>query len=284
MATIQNPYLVGPHELMRTDVTTSDEKVVRIAVTELMAVLRMICFGCATVGTLLSLMSKFLEKVPRARVVASKVLTRLSEMPERIRRGSEEDKATKYWGDLKTYHLSNDDDPIAIKRSEWVANEVLPPLPATSLLEIGCNSGRNLFYVQRAHPSMRLRGIDVNVDAINFARSSKAGIEFLVSDANKWSEPPNSWDCALTMSVLDHIPTESTKELAASLATSCRAVLSVELWDGEPGERALYKYSTDSKSIYESVGFHTKLWCPVPRELQYDEAKSTLWVYLGSRA
>ena len=73
MATIQNPYLVGPQELMRVDVTTSDEKVVRIAVTELMAVLRMMSFGCATVGTLLAVVSKFLEKMPRARRVSVRI-------------------------------------------------------------------------------------------------------------------------------------------------------------------------------------------------------------------
>lgn len=215
------------------------------------------------------------------------IISRLSNLAvhfrEWLRRGSESEKATRFWGELDDYHLSNDNDPTAINRSKWVAQTILPVLGSTSLLEVGCNSGRNLHYIRVAYPSMSLKGIDVNPRAIEYARATKPEILFELSDVNNWTEDNDSWDCALTMSVIDHIPEDAARILATNIARSCRAVIGVELWDGSSGERALYKYSSDLKSMYEDAGFQTVMWEPAPENLQYDKRQSTLWVYVGRR-
>jgi len=215
--------------------------------------------------------------------VYSKLASGALSLRERLRRGSEADKATRFWGELENYHLSNDNDPTAIARSRWLANEIVPLVSPSSLLEVGCNSGRNLVYIREASPTMELKGIDVNSRAIKFARSSKPGIEFELADANNWAEPVDRWGCAITMSVTDHIPEEATIELARNIFRSCRAVIGVELWDGTSGKRALYKYSCDQRAVYESTGFTTLLWTRIPDYLQYDREKSPLWVYVGRR-
>jgi len=215
--------------------------------------------------------------------IYSKLTSGTLSVRERIRRGSETDKATRFWGELGSYHLSNDDDPTAIARSKWLAREILTLVSPSSVLEIGCNSGRNLKYIQEESPSVKLKGIDVNPRAIEYARSTKPGIQFELSDANNWIEPVDNWDCAITMSVTDHIPEEATIELARNIFRSCRAVIGVELWDGTSGKRALYKYSCDQRAVYESTGFTTLLWTRIPDYLQYDREKSPLWVYVGRR-
>ena len=192
---------------------------------------------------------------------------------EKMRPGEEFAKATQFWGQLGSYHLTNDTDPIAIARSRWISQQIVPLINPSRFIEIGCNSGRNLFYLQQDYPKMELKGIDVNQNAINFARSTKPFIAFELSDAHNWAEPKDSWDCALTMSVIDHIPEEASRLLAKNIATSCRAVVGVELWDGSNGERALYKYSINLKDLYESVGFSTIRWEQVPQELQYGVQK-----------
>ena len=199
----------------------------------------------------------------------------------RLRPGDEAGKAASYWGSLQDYHLSNDDAPRAIERSRWIADVIVPELSITSLLEVGTNSGRNLRFVHDAHPAMRLKGIDVNANAIAFARSRAPGITFEVADANRWSEPPNEWDAALTMSVLDHIPDDATEALAVNLARSCRHVIAVELWDGKHGTRDVYKYSRDTKALFERHGFATMRWERSPG--QYNEETSLLWAYVGKR-
>src|SRR5579862_156514 len=178
----------------------------------------------------------------------------------RLRPGSEAHKAATYWGSLPGYHLSNDDDARAIERSRWLADVIVPELGISSLLEVGTNSGRNLRIVHDAHPTMRLKGIDVNPKAIDFARLHAPGITFEVADANVWTEAPGAWDAALTMSVLDHIPDDATEVLAANLARSCRYVIAIELWSGDHGTRGVYKYSRDSRALFERHGFQTLRW------------------------
>lgn len=213
----------------------------------------------------------------------ARLVVALLKLRESLRQGTEAEKATRFWGDLDSYHLSNDDDPVAIARSKWLATEILPLVSPSSLIEIGCNSGRNLLYIKDAYPEMRLKGIDVNPRAIEFAASTKPGIDFELTDANLWSELEDAWDCAITMSVIDHIPESATRGIAQNIASSCRAVAGVELWDGESGKRAIYKYSSDQRSVYESVGFQTIMWERVPDALQYDSIKSPLWIYVGVR-
>lgn len=199
----------------------------------------------------------------------------------RLGRKPESDRASDYWASLPDYHLTNDDDPLAITRSRWLADEVVPALGIASLIEVGTNSGRNLEWIHRSHPAIKLKGIDVNPRAIAYAQAKGLPVEFEVADANRWAEPPDSWDAALTMSVLDHIPDEAAEQLACNLSATARHVIAVELWDGEHGCRGVYKYSRDSRALFESQGFTTLRWEQAPG--QYDEARSLLHVYVGKR-
>lgn len=203
-------------------------------------------------------------------------------MASRVQRGPEASKASDYWGGLTDYHLSNDANPEGIERSRWLAESVVPGLGLQSLLEIGTNSGRNLDFIRRANVEIELKGIDVNLRAIEFARSKALPqIAFEVADANHWEEPDDRWDAALTMSVLDHIPDDATEVLASNIARSARHVIAVELWDESGGEWAVYKYSRDSRALFERHGFRTVTWEKAAG--QYDEGNSLLWAYIGRR-
>jgi trans-aconitate methyltransferase len=199
----------------------------------------------------------------------------------RIRRGTEAGKASAYWASLTDYHLTNDDDPIAHERSRWLADTIVPMIAPDSLLEVGTNSGRNLQYISQARPQMILKGIDVNARAIALARSKRLPITFEVADANDWAEAADSWDAVLTMSVLDHIPDEGAETLAEHISESASAMISVELWDGTPGTRGVYKYSRNTRELFERHGFETLLW--EKSRGQYDEDKSLLWLFVGRR-
>jgi protein-L-isoaspartate O-methyltransferase len=193
--------------------------------------------------------------------------------------GSERDRATRYWASLRDYHKSNDDDPLAIERSRFIADVLVPALGLESLLEIGTNSGRNLGIVKQAHPSIRVKGIDVNPRALEHGRQRYPDVEFALQDANDWTEPAGAWDAVLTMSVLDHVPDEAVVALARNMAASARYVICFELWDGADAERALYKYSRDTRSLFERVGVRTERWEIAPG--QYDVEQSLLWLYVG---
>jgi protein-L-isoaspartate O-methyltransferase len=202
------------------------------------------------------------------------------ERREAKREGPEAEKATAYWAALRDYHESNDEHAASLERSEWVSDQVAN-LGVSSLLEVGTNSGRNLQVVRRSHPGVRLAGIDVNQHAIAFAQAKGLDVDFRTADANSWEEGPGAWDAILTMSVLDHIPDEVIDRLAANFAMTASYVISVELWDGSHGTRGAYKYSRNTKELFERHGFRTLRW-----ELavgQYDTAESPLWAYVGRK-
>lgn len=193
----------------------------------------------------------------------------------------ESDAATAYWAGLRDYHKKNDASAPGLERSRWVSG-VVGTLDIASLLEVGTNSGRNLQVVHGEHPSTRLAGIDVNEDAIAFAKSKQLGIDFRIADANHWAEGPDAWEAILTMSVLDHIPDDVIESLANNMvSTASRYVITVELWDGSDGTRGDFKYSRSAKDLFERHGLHTIHW--EPSVGQYDTAKSRLWSYVGSK-
>lgn len=193
----------------------------------------------------------------------------------------ESDAATAYWAGLRDYHKKNDASTPALERSRWVS-DVVGTLAIGSLLEVGTNSGRNLQVIRSVHPTARLAGIDVNQEAIAFARSKQLDIDFRIADANRWTEAPDAWEAMLTMSVLDHIPDDAIESLAANMVRSTsRYVITVELWDGSDGTRGEFKYSRSAKDLFERQGMHTLHW--EPSVGQYDTAKSRLWSYVGSR-
>jgi hypothetical protein len=195
-------------------------------------------------------------------------------------RRSERERATAYWAGLRGYHLQSDDDPHALERSGLVA-DVVAEHGIASLLELGTNTGRNLAVVRERHPDVRVCGLDVNERALDHARARHPDIEFRHQDVNAWSEPPGRWDAALTMSVLDHIPDDACEALAGTLARTVRFVICVELFDGGDGERALFKYSRDTRALFERHGARTVRW-ELAAVGQYDTAQSPLWLYVGA--
>jgi protein-L-isoaspartate O-methyltransferase len=210
------------------------------------------------------------------------ILSKRHQLEDRFGRRGEASRATSYWGSLRGYHVGNDDDPLARERSNFIADVLVPELGMQSVLEIGTNSGRNLGIVKQRHPALRAKGIDVNPRALNHAREHHPDVEFVQQDANRWTEPPGAWDGILTMSLLDHIPDAEASMLAANMAASGRFMICFELWDGEDGARGLYKYSRDTRRLFESLGVKTRRWELSPG--QYDLEHSMLWLYVGETA
>jgi hypothetical protein len=187
-------------------------------------------------------------------------------------------KAADLWSrleDYETYYA----DQLGKLRSEWVATQVAHR-GISSLLEVGTNSARNLAVIHVATPQVQLKGIDVNPNAIDFARAKNPAICLEVVDASRWEESEKSWDAILTMSLIDHIPNEAINKLADNLVRTCRKyVICVELWDGSEGVRGPFKYSRDLRKVFEPRGVRTLVW---ERAVgQYDERTSLLWAYIG---
>jgi|694.fasta_scaffold37909_7 cyclopropane fatty-acyl-phospholipid synthase-like methyltransferase len=58
--------------------------------------------------------------------------------------------------------------PKAIKGAEWLS-EIINLNNVKTILEIGCNSGKNLFNLAAKYPDIQILGVDFNKSAIEFA-------------------------------------------------------------------------------------------------------------------
>jgi tetratricopeptide (TPR) repeat protein len=75
-----------------------------------------------------------------------------------------------------------------------------------SVLEFGCNVGRNLYCLRRNFGELRLSGIDINRDAINVGRQHYK-LPLVHGGEEKLNEiEDGAYDVVFTVSVLDHIP------------------------------------------------------------------------------
>lgn len=137
--------------------------------------------------------------------------------------------------------------------------------PLTSFLEIGCNAGRNLFHVAQHFPKASLAGIDINNEAIEFARANVPGAggwDLRVGDLTDPSVlgafPDDGMDIVFSMAVLVHLPPGNEKEriLRECLRIARVGLLLIEphragrpIWNTVP-DRRMSPFSIDDYQRY----------------------------------
>jgi YrbI family 3-deoxy-D-manno-octulosonate 8-phosphate phosphatase len=120
----------------------------------------------------------------------------------------------QYWG-----HADDGTLPTRHRRrSEWLAAR--PEFAeARSVMELGCAAGRNLYVIQQRYPAVAVSGVDINADAIAFARSRVRG-ELIVGDLYETGQllAGREVDLIFTMGVLIHIHPRALPDLIRDLA------------------------------------------------------------------
>jgi len=108
-------------------------------------------------------------------------------------------------------------------------------LEPASVLEFGCNYGRNLVAIRERDPGVRVLGIDVNAAAVARGRRHH-GLPLRIGDERVLRELRGSkFDVAFTVSVLDHVP-DPEPILQDLLRIAAKAVLLLEPWLGVEGK------------------------------------------------
>lgn len=126
--------------------------------------------------------------------------------------------------------------PFYVRPQPWAASmtqRILKHEPA-SVLEFGCNAGRNLLTIREAAPQVRLSGLDINGDAVRVA--VEQGLDVVVGDETTLAQyGTGSVDVSFTISVLDHLP-EPSLALQELARISRKAILLLEPWVGSEGK------------------------------------------------
>jgi SAM-dependent methyltransferase len=128
--------------------------------------------------------------------------------------------------------------------SDFMAEQVLRLAPG-SVLEFGCNVGRNLHALRERAPSVVLKGIDVNAEAVAFGREER-GLDLSHADeAFLQAQPDNCFDIIFTVSVMDHLP-KPKPVLVEMIRVARIGVLLLEPSLGEEGKVLAASSETES--------------------------------------
>jgi len=125
--------------------------------------------------------------------------------------------------------------------THFLLKEIEKFSPFSSILEIGCNCGPNMYLIAKKFPSVVIKGIDINPLAIQTGKELlvKEGIsnaELFVGKAQCLQFIDKSFDIVFSKAVLSHIgPTKISKVIAEMLRVSKKALILIEYH--EPAQR-----------------------------------------------
>lgn len=120
-----------------------------------------------------------------------------------------------------------------VKRSEFLMSFLPDYVDTTnSILELGCNCGRNLQALYQAGYK-HLSGIDINTGALVWGATQYPDLyssaEFYNEAIESWIKTnPKQYDCIFTMAVLEHIPKESEWVFKSIAVKSRKVIITVE--------------------------------------------------------
>lgn len=118
-----------------------------------------------------------------------------------------------FWKNIGDYYYKRNTTD-SIPRRKWLAKIILFYRPK-SVLEIGCNEGANLREIHKLNPKIKLAGIDINANAVNYAKSTLPDANIIcgsIYDIDKYFKE-KEFDLIFSMGVLIHIPPEMLRDV-----------------------------------------------------------------------
>jgi 2-polyprenyl-3-methyl-5-hydroxy-6-metoxy-1,4-benzoquinol methylase/tetratricopeptide (TPR) repeat protein len=168
----------------------------------------------------------------------------------------EADKARDYWKnhEVTTHYFSEG------KQSEIVVKTIKQLMSSNeirSVLEFGCNVGRNLHCIRNKFPGLDMQGIDINEAAIKAGRQHFKLPLYPGGEETLFGIPTNRYDIVFTVSVLDHIP-KVEQVLKELLRISHQYFICIEPWNGENMDARMhaardYSYFWDYPTLFKKM-------------------------------
>lgn len=202
-------------------------------------------------------------------------------------------KQAKYWSgkeipQIEAYWSS----PPGIKRSQFFV-EQLKDYTFDSIFEVGYFSGRNLKYIQKAFPNVKIDGLELNAKAAKFARKHLNLPHLKCMNAYDINTIKEKYDIVFTSGVLIHIvPTDVEQIINKMMNISNKYIVHME----ELGSSQIvacphaklkplkkvsdqWQWTVNLIPIYEKLGKEYEI-LELPEEVKTNGAKELLIVRL----
>lgn len=135
----------------------------------------------------------------------------------------EADDAKAYWSTTDFQQKEYARPPFYVTALVHVVKRLAP----ATVLEMGCNAGRNLALLRDALPGAAVRGFDINAASVAHGRA-RWGLDLDVADEDYLArQPDGACELVFTISVLDHLP-EITGVLRELARVTRRYYLAIE--------------------------------------------------------
>lgn len=140
---------------------------------------------------------------------------------------------------------------------QLIINAIRLLWPVAGILEIGCASGPNLRRLKEEFPETQLAGVDVNENAIRWARERMAGPILKVSKATELPFEDKSFDIVLADAVLIYVPPKDIKKVISEMDRVARKAIILCEWDAKAklGKIVDDHWARDYKALLEDGGF-----------------------------
>ncbi len=99
---------------------------------------------------------------------------------------------------------------------QFIAKYIEPSIRSKTVIDIGCWTGQLEGIIQKY--VTRLVAVDPNREAILFAQSHYPHVSFLTAAADRLPFPDHSFDVALLIDVLEHVPPNSEKRVLGEIS------------------------------------------------------------------
>ncbi len=132
-----------------------------------------------------------------------------------------------YWG--------NKNDP----HRTFLLKEIEGLFPFDSILEIGCNCGPNLYLIAKKFPKTKIRGIDINSEAIRIGnklmkKENISNVNLSVGEADNLKNfSDKSFDIVFIDAVLAHVGPQKTKKIIREMLRIAKKALIFVEWHDE---------------------------------------------------
>lgn len=83
------------------------------------------------------------------------------------------------------------------------------------LLDLGCSDGTTTYNISRVSPKLKVTGLDLYKEAIDFAKTKYENINFIFADAHKLPFKSGTFNYVTAIEILEHLqnPDEALKEI-----------------------------------------------------------------------
>jgi SAM-dependent methyltransferase len=176
-----------------------------------------------------------------------------------------------HWKNNKSSNISEAYfiSPPGIERSKFFVRQ-LENYSFDSIFEVGCMSGRNLFYIQKAFPDTKISGLDINSKAIKYARNKlNLNKELLCMNLHNMDDIKEKFDVVFSSGVLIHVVVDDLENVVEKMIRrSNKYIMHIEQLG--PNEVAAGpKHLNPKYKVSDQVQFNIDL-LPIYRNLGYE--------------